>query len=317
MIKTTRKYIHLISRHSNWSEQGVKKALLEEVYNDEASWRKFLEVLFMTLGVSFMTAGVLFFFAYNWSDLHKFVKIGLVAGLLIVSTALILFTNINENIKNIILTGASVLVGVLFAIYGQVYQTGANAYDLFFGWTLAIALWVIVANFAALWLVFILLINTTMLLYMEQIGMYSSPVSMAFLLFAINAGFLITVLVGSKYAEAFKKPKWLTNLLAIGGISFSTWGIILGVFSHPKIDFWVFLALAILLYSSGYIYGLKNKEGIYLTIIPFSVIVILSALLIKWSDGAGTFFILSIFVVSSITLVIRNLIHLQKQWNDE
>jgi uncharacterized membrane protein len=142
----------------------MDRILKEQVYNDKDAWSKFLRLFLISLGVGFTTAGIIFFFAYNWADLHKFIKIGLVEGVVIATALAAVYSRIPSDIRNILLTGASILVGVLYAVFGQIYQTGANAYDLFLGWTLFITLWVLISNFAPLWLVFIILINTTVLL---------------------------------------------------------------------------------------------------------------------------------------------------------
>ena len=170
MINIQREDIHIISRHSNLTEHEVEKSLHEHAYSDKKMWQKFLQLFILSLGIGFTVSGIIFFFAYNWADLHKFVKIGIVEGLLIATILVMLITKTTDNIKNIILTGASVLVGVLFAVFGQIYQTGANAYDFFLGWTIFITLWVLISNFASLWLVYRVLINSTFVFYSQQVG---------------------------------------------------------------------------------------------------------------------------------------------------
>ncbi|GJM36463.1 MAG: membrane protein [Saprospiraceae bacterium] len=312
-----REDIHIISRNSNWTEKGVHKALKDEVYNDAASWVKFLRLFFISLGVSFTTAGIIFFFAYNWTDLHKFIKVGLVEGLVVVLTLLVLFTKINTTTKNILLTAASVLVGVLFAVFGQIYQTGANAYDLFFGWTTAIMLWVVVANFAPLWVVFITLINATLVLYSQQVAYEWSEVLIATLLFLINTLFLVFSLLGTAFIDGFKPPDWFIKLVAVASVTCATIGIVMGIYDHQKNPFWMLVTISVLLYGAGLVYGFKIKSGLFLSIIPFSIIVIVSALLIKVSDGASMFFIVCFFVIASVTIVIKNLMGLQKKWINE
>jgi uncharacterized membrane protein len=160
MPSPDREDIHIISRNSNWSAPGVHKALKEQVFNNQSAWQQFLKLLFISLGIGFTTAGIVFFFAYNWDNLHKFVKIGLIEGLVVAIMLIIVFSRLSTLVKNILLTGASVLIGVLMAVFGQVYQTGANAYDLFLSWTLAISIWVVIVNFPPLPLVYVLLIWT-------------------------------------------------------------------------------------------------------------------------------------------------------------
>ena len=150
MTKIEREDIHILSQHSNLSESTIDQMLREQVYSGKQDWQKFLRLFFISLGVGFTAAGILFFFAYNWADLHKFAKIGLIEALVVISTLVVIFSKVTLDIKNILLTGASILVGVLFAVFGQIYQTGANAYDFFLGWTMAITIWVLIANYAPL-----------------------------------------------------------------------------------------------------------------------------------------------------------------------
>lgn len=314
MTKIKREDIQIITRHSNWSEKSIDSILKKNIYSDKESWHKFLRLFFISLGVGFTTAGIIFFFAYNWADLHKFIKIGLIEGLIIISTLIILFSKTSLIIKNILLTGASILVGVLFAVFGQIYQTGANAYDFFLGWTMFITIWVLISNFAPLWIVFITLLNTTLILYSQQVAHDWSEVFVFTLLFIINVLFLITSLFGKRFNAKIKSPIWFSNLISIASVSFSTIGIVIGIFDENQTSFFVLLVITSILYGFGIKYGLKTKSGFYLSIIPFSIIVIISAFLIKLSDDAGMFFFISLFVIGSVTIVIKNLIDLQKKW---
>ena len=314
MEKIEREDIQIITRNSNWSEKSIDNILKKNIYSDKESWQKFLRLFFISLGVGFTTAGIIFFFAYNWADLHKFIKIGLIEGLIIISTLVILFSKISLDIKNILLTGTSILVGVLFAVFGQIYQTGANAYDFFLGWTMFITIWVFVSNYAPLWLVFITLINTTLILYSQQVAHDWSEVFVFTLLFIINILFLTTFLYGKKINKEIKVPIWFSNLISLASVSFSTIGIVFGIFDKNQTSFFVLIVITSILYGIGIKYGLKIKSGFYLSIIPFSIIIIISAFLIKLSDDAGMFFFISLFVIGSVTLVIKNLIDLQKKW---
>lgn len=308
-----REDIQIIARHSNWSKESIDKTLKENIYNKKESWQKFLKLFLISLGIGFSTSGVIFFFAYNWADLHKFVRIGMIEGLIVVLTLVVLFTKINLEIKNILLTGTSVLVGVLFAVFGQIYQTGANAYDFFLGWTVFIAIWVILSKYAPLWLLFIILINTTVILYAEQVAQNWSEIFICILLFLINSSFLISFIISNKFFN-FKFPVWLLNLIALASVFNSTIGLIIGVSDQLNITFFILVAITSIFYGIGIKYGLKIKNLFYLSIIPFSVIVSITAFLIELSSNAGMFFLITFFIVASVTLVIKNLIDLQKKW---
>ena len=316
MEKIEREDIQIITRHSNWSEKSIDNILKKNIYSDKESWQKFLRLFFISLSVGFITAGIIFFFAYNWADLHKFIKIGLIEGLIIISTLVILFSKISLDIKNILLTSTSILVGVLFAVFGQIYQTGANAYDFFLGWSMFITIWVFVSNYAPLWLVFITLINTTLILYSQQVAKDWSEVFVFTLLFIMNIIFLTTFLYGKKINKVIKVPIWFSNLIALASVSFGTIGVIFGIFDENQTSFFVLIIITSIIYGIGIKYGIKLKSGFYLSIIPFSIIIIITAFLIKLSDDAGMFFFISLFVIGSVTLVIKNLIDLKKKWTN-
>ncbi|WP_411029877.1 DUF2157 domain-containing protein [Spongiimicrobium sp. 3-5] len=309
--------IYIIGRHSNWSENGVDKFLKERVYNNAVSWGKFLRLLFISLGVTFSTAGIIFFFAYNWQELHKFAKIGLIEGLIVITTLIVLFSKLKLGIKNIVLTGISVLVGVLFAVFGQIYQTGANAYDFFLGWTMFITLWVLVANFAPLWLVYITLINTTVVLYAEQVAHNWSGSFIFLLLFVINTSFLLLGLWGSNVRPGTHFPRWFSNVLALAAVSITTIGITVGIFDDQGTFFWILFLVTAIAFTLGMRYGLTHKRIFYLAVIPFSLIVMVSAFLINVTDDPGMFLVVCLFLIASVTAVIKSLINIQKKWANE
>ena len=317
MKNIQREDIQIISRHANLTEEGIDKVLKENIYSNKEEWEKFLRMFFISLGVGFTVLGLVFFFAYNWADLHKFAKIGLTEGLILVTTSFVLFPKININIRNIILTGASVLVGVLFAVFGQIYQTGANAYEFFLAWTVFVTLWVIVSNFAPLWLFYLVLINTTLILFTQQVATDWSVIFVFTLLFIVNSTVLIIAILLPKYKDVAHGPNWLSNTVALASVGYATIGIIIGIFDKYQQAFPVLIVLTVAMFALGIWHGLKTKSLFYLAVIPFCLIIIVSALLVKISDAEVMFLLLSVFIISSVTLVIKNLITLQKEWINE
>ena len=125
--------------------------------------------MLLFFGSTLVLAGIIFFFAYNWAAMGKFIKFGLIeAGIIvcIVGSHLRVRTQLGGKV---LLLGGAVLVGIFLAVYGQTYQTGADAFGLFLSWAVLILGWVIVSEFAALWLVWIVLLNTGAILYWQQV----------------------------------------------------------------------------------------------------------------------------------------------------
>lgn len=295
------------------SEAAVDRLLQQHVYNKKTAWQQFFRIFIISLGIGFAVAGIVFFFAYNWADLHKFVKIGLTQGLLVATTIVAILPNINQHIRNIILTGASVLVGVLFAVFGQIYQTGANAYDFFLGWTIFITIWVLVSKFSPLWLLYLILINTTFVLYAEQVANNWSELFVCALLFSINTAALIC----SIYFGKQNISNWFLNTVALACAGYATFGMVIGIFEPYQTSFIILIVLTSIVYALGIWYGLTMKKSFYLAVIPFSLIIICSAILIKISDGQSMFLLVSMFIIGTVTLAIKWLIDLQKKWANE
>jgi len=133
----------------------------QALYANKRQWNQFLSIFLLAAGIGFTVTGIIFFFAYNWDELPKFAKLGMVEVLLATSVLLAVFTRWSTLVKQVLLTGATFLTGTLFAVFGQIYQTGADAYHLFLGWTLFTFLWAVAIRFAPLWLTFIGLLSIT------------------------------------------------------------------------------------------------------------------------------------------------------------
>jgi len=309
--------IHIISRNSNWKERDISKTLQQHVYNNKQSWEKFLELFFLSLGVGFTIAGILFFFAYNWSDLHKFVKIGLIEILIISLVLVAVYSHIEVLFKNILLTGSTMLVGVLFAVFGQIYQTGANAYDFFLGWTMAVSIWVFIANFSVLWLLYIGLLNLTLGLYIDQVSLDIPEMLLISLFILGNTSFFLVSLYLKSLGNNI--PIWFTNLLALFIFTILTITLSSGVYSYREEYFPFILIISTILYPLAFYYGLKTKQTLYLSIVPFSLITVSTIFLFEKTNFNEIlmFLFMGIYIVGSITLVIKMLMNFQKKWGNE
>jgi len=316
MTQIQRKDILIIRNNSTLTENAFDSALKEKVYPHKEAWQKFLKLFFITLGIGFSVSGIVFFFAYNWADLHRFSKIGITQGLLIATTFIALLPKFHVNIRRIILSGSAVMVGVLFAVFGQIYQTGANAYDFFLAWTVFITLWVIVLNFAPLWLLYLILVNTTFILFALQVAGDWSAVLVLTVLFILNASVVFIAHLFQNRGKA-SVPMWFLNTVSLAALSFATIGIVVGIFIPYQHDFSILVILTLMAFVWGIRQGLKTKRVFYLSVIPFSVLVIIAALLINLSNGEMMFLMVSLFIIAGVTLVIKNLLDIQKKWANE
>ncbi len=80
----------------DWSEQGriapgKLRAALEAggALPGAAEWRRFLDRLLLWMGAVMLAAGVIFFFAFNWAEMGRLAKIGLVEAPVVVALVLL------------------------------------------------------------------------------------------------------------------------------------------------------------------------------------------------------------------------------------
>ena len=153
-------------------EPGLRRRAQEHLGQGPglASWRLLLSRLTLYVGTALTLAGVICFFAFNWRGLHRFGKFGVVAALLAAAILLAWRTERTRLPGKVALAAACVLAGVWLAVVGQVYQTGADAFELFRAWALVILPWVLLARFQALWAFWVLLLNLWLGLWWSQVG---------------------------------------------------------------------------------------------------------------------------------------------------
>ena len=141
-----------------------------EVYPSKRTWLDFFNKALLIIGAVALVLSLVFFIAYNWQSLGKIGKFALVEGALAITIALYVSLSFRRQfqlIRQLLLLIASIITGSLLALFGQIYQTGADTWQLFFAWAILITPWVVIARFPALWLLWLGLINAFLLLYLD------------------------------------------------------------------------------------------------------------------------------------------------------
>ena len=289
------------------------------IYADKATWAKFIDILLMSIGMAFVVAGAIFFFAYNWDELHKFVKLGIVQFLILAGVATVFLVKPNLLVKNIILTGTSMLVGLLFSVFGQIYQTGADAYDFFLGWTVFVLLWAVVSEFPPLWLLLLMLINSTFSLYVSQSGPDWTAVTTYLILAMINLIAIILVKFLALRNYTIPVPGWFEKIVMVMVVSCLTISLVGGIYNKYQMEWFFALIIGVVVYSGGIGYALRHKSIYLLCLIPLSTIIILVALVLEIFkvEDPFVFFSLGFVIVACITFLVRELAKLNKSWHGD
>ncbi|CAG0878818.1 unnamed protein product [Cyprideis torosa] len=184
------------------------------------AWRVFLDQLLLWLGGLAVALSALFFIAYNWSDLGRFAKFGMVEALLILAVVTYCKQGGKTVAGKVSLLVTTLFLGVLLALFGQTYQTGADPWQLFFYWSVLMLPWALIGRFAAIWLIWIVLINLSILLYYQSFRgalwlMLTSETSMLWLVFSFNT---LVLIIWEILADTRRwlSQAWATRLLAAG-----------------------------------------------------------------------------------------------------
>ncbi len=167
-MRSPRKQILDWAEHGQLSEGSLCEALkLTEADPAPTDWRSFFDHLMLWLGSIFMAVGVIFFFAYNWQEMGRYAKFGLVEILILIAVGSCWKLGLDRLSSKAALFSATLLIGALLALVGQTYQTGADPWQLFASWALMILPWVVIARFGGLLLFWVGLVNLSMLLYFQ------------------------------------------------------------------------------------------------------------------------------------------------------
>ena len=174
------------------------------------SWQRYLNLLFLLLTVGFLTSGVVTLIAANLDYFSDLAKIYGLQTLLVVTLVLGLYCFIRESRRQAkeklkwktysIFFVVSVLIGGLFALVGQTYQTGADLWQLFAVWTLCQLPFLLLFPNVASALLFATTTNVTFYLFNEQ----NSYNSMGYAVL-INTGFLV---VSELFSKTFHDQHW-------------------------------------------------------------------------------------------------------------
>ena len=175
---------------------------------DAKAWLRFLQVFTLTLGSGLMLAGIIFFFAYNWELMHRFVKLGIAVTLILAVFAVSMTVKMSDFTRKITVSVLCGLVGVFWAIFGQVYQTTADSYVFFLTWACCILVWVYVTDFYPLWTIFIALIS------MGVIPLFPDNRWFLTLLMLYGAVWIAFFIFAPKYLPDLSAPSsWFTSIL--------------------------------------------------------------------------------------------------------
>ncbi len=326
------------------SKKAYSRALqLSELAPDRSDWLRYINHFLVTIGVLLIISGVAAFFAWNWADLNYMVKFVLIQGGIAGTALLVWRLGIDSMGGRTALFASAFLIGILFAVFGQVYQTGADPFGLFVAWSIFILPLAIIGRQAALWILLQALLVLALILYWTQVidppngwwqlAQLLGPLvwlsstlmdsTLASLVFALNATALIAwenaVNRNVAWVQGRTYPR-VIGFAALINVLIPTFVFIVGAsFGETvKLGF-----TSPVLYSAAsvvafYYYQFRRPDLLMLTMLVFGVILIFTTLLGRFMPmDSGSILMLALLLIGQVAGAAYWLRIVTRRWEAE
>lgn len=279
-----------------------------------AGWRSFLRVFLTFLGLLSLVAGTVFFIAWNWAAMPKMSKF-LLAELFIVALAVVVWWRWYDVVARMALLAVGLSFGGLFALYGQVYQTGANSWELFYIWAWVLFPLALIGRQNALWFCTWVIANLAFqLYYISQNAFFFTDITPSILSWlpdSILYGYLIfqiaLLLIRETLAEyAFRHSssgwlasRWCSRVVAAYVLLILTSLISESIWNENLSSLTPFLFLLVVLAVGYYYYRYHRPDFCMLTFGVISLVAVGDILIIRFVS----FWDISTLFMSGILMV--------------
>lgn len=305
-MNTHRSQIIKLIEERHIADEKINEALsATKIFPEGRSWRHFIDQLLLWLGGLALAFAVMFFVAYNWQEIGRFAKFGIVEGFLLLAIVSYCKLEPHSTSGKISLLVATILLGVLLALFGQTYQTGADPWQLFFNWALFILPWAIVGRFPAIWIIWVVLINISIVLYHQTFRtglwiIFDSDTSVLWLTFICNT--LVLVLwEGLASVWGWLSERWALRLVAVGTGFPVSWLAFHAIFDRGNVGVMPGVAWAVWLIVL-YLFYRKFRMDLFMLALGclsgITVIVAFVGELTLKDDNPFTFLFLALLVIS-------------------
>lgn len=185
-------------------------------------WGAWIARMLLVTGSALVLCGIIYFFAFNWAKIPPTAKLAAIQIAMLVCLIGAFIYTLNTLAGKLLLLSTSVLTGVFMAVFGQIYQTGADAWQLFMWWSLFIFGWTLISCFAAQWLVWLVITNLFFVLWWQQAVMPERQMShfvFAILLVFNGSALAIMEYVSDKHNAVWLHSRWMRIALIIAVVS--------------------------------------------------------------------------------------------------
>ncbi len=259
-----------------WSQKLIstpaKEFALDRIYPPR-NWGLWASRMLLVLGITLILSGMIYFFAFNWNKMTPLMKLGSIQMALAAIVMATYFYRLKRLPGQLLLLSAMVLVGVFLAVFGQIYQTGADAYTLFLVWALLTLPWVFISDFSALWLLWLVIVNLGVILFWLQTAADDDQWMMIFSYLALlNSLFLVVKEYASHKGLSWLKKSWTTVILVLPILGYAFIPTVSYIMdfkhAHAAIALGTMLAIAVhIVFYLVYRYRLPNIGALAVTLL--------------------------------------------------
>ena len=214
-VPANRRLVEELHAHGYLSTTARHAAL--EFLNPRDQWHLWVSHLLLAVGSALVLSGVVYFFAFNWDLIPTVAKFASIQVGVAAAMAAACCYGLARIGGQTLMLGASVLVGVFLAVFGQIYQTGADAYALFLTWSLLILGFSVISNFAPQWILWLAVTNLALELWWVQAA--NPTRGMEFFIYGylvlLNGAALALREWGALRGLDWIAPRWTRVLLAL------------------------------------------------------------------------------------------------------
>lgn len=286
-------------------------------------WLRAMDRLCIFGGSALLAAALVFFLAWNWQDMHRFAKLGLVAGALAATVVVAGAVRPFATAYRAALFGAAVCTGALLALVGQVYQTGADAWELFLTWMLLMLPFAMLARSSACWALWVIVANTALLSAIFQGApwlafLQHARYGTAFALVFLAGANLVLLLVFERAAGLLllRPRRYVHHLAAIAMLGPLASGAAIGWWED---SFRVVLACFVVVAAAMiFYYHRMQRDLVLLALAAYAAIAVLTSGLLKLlplesTAGVIWYNAVAVFVVAASALAGKWIIDLHRQ----
>ncbi len=297
-------------------EQVQRAAIHAPLQPAAHEWQEMFERLLVFGGALLLGAAAVFFFAYNWDELHRFAKFALACAALVACGLVALWSAPRGIAFRAALFGACIATGALFALIGQAYQTGADVWELFAAWAALMLPFVLLSRSSASWALCLLVLNAALLRALSQSASWTYFNGLFELLplltvAALNLAVLL-MFEGIGHALLDEPRRWMARLAAIGVVAPLCMAAVMG-WSAARL--WPGLPIFALAVAAGVVvYRSRRQDIAVLALLSYATIVVLTAGLAELINDRGFLALngLGLFVILSSAAAGRWLMRLYR-----